>query len=366
MIFAGETMTLENSFKSDDDRWDAVVSSDRQANGVFFYAVKTTGVYCLPSCSSRPPKRSNVEFFLTSDQAESSGYRACKKCQPESFSGNRIPDAVVKACNLIDDARETPSLGEIALAVGLSPAYFHRLFKRTVGVTPKAYAANRRAERFREGLRGNQNVTKAMYDAGYVASSRCYESVGQDLGMTPTQYKRGGIGQTIEFAVVECSLGWVAVAATKRGICMIEFGDEADDLRNELAARFANAKLKEGGRVLLDRVSQVVAYVESPSQSLDLPLDIQGTVFQRKVWEALQGIPLGATATYAEIAEQIGRPTAARAVAGACAANELAVAIPCHRIVRNDGTLSGYRWGAGRKTELLEREAKATADMVGS
>jgi AraC family transcriptional regulator of adaptative response/methylated-DNA-[protein]-cysteine methyltransferase len=362
MIWVGEKMTSEILFQSDDDRWNAVVRNDLRANGVFFYAVKTTGVYCLPSCSSRPPKRSNVEFFGTSDQAEGKGYRACKKCKPESFSGNKIPDAVVQACNLIDNAEEPLSLDTVAEVVGLSPFYFHRLFKKTVGVTPKAYAATQRAERFREGLRGKQTVTEAIYDAGYGASSRCYETVGDNLGMTPTQYMKGGVGQTIQFAVVECSLGWVAVAATERGICMIEFGDDAEGLTKELAARFAEAKLRENEPMFLDWVSQVVAFVESPSQGLDLPLDIQGTVFQCKVWEALQRVPVGTTATYAAIAEQIGKPTAARAVAGACAANKLAVAIPCHRIVRNDGTMSGYRWGTGRKRELLDREAEATAE----
>lgn len=355
-------MTLETQFKSEDDYWNAIVGNDSRANGVFFYAVKTTGVYCLPSCSSRLPNRSNVEFFRTSNQAERKGYRACKRCKPESFSGNKIPDAVVHACNLIDNADKPLPLESLAQAVGLSPFYFHRLFKKTVGVTPRAYISARRAQRFRDGLQDKETVTEAMYDAGYRASSRCYETVGANLGMTPTQYKKGGIDQTIQFTVVECTLGWIAVAATERGVCSIEIGDDADDLRNDVAVRFAEAKLMEGSPTFLDWVSQVVAYVESPDDRLNLPIDIQGTVFQRKVWEALQRVPVGMTATYSEIADQIGKHTAVRAVAGACAANKLAVVIPCHRIVRNDGTIGGYRWGVERKRELLKREAGATAD----
>lgn len=366
IISVGEAMTKEDTFNSDDERWNAVVGRDCRADGVFLYAVKTTGIYCRPVCSSRPPKRSNVVYFETCDQAKRRGFRACKKCKPDTSSTNQAPKAVVEACNLMDDTEESLSLDELAAAVGLSPSYFHRLFKKTVGVTPKAYATARRAEQFREGLHRKQTVTEAMYEAGYGASSRCYEKVGQNLGMTPTQYKSGGVGQTIKFALLECYLGWVAVAATERGICMIEFGDDPDGLRREVAARFPKAELREDDPTFLEWVRQVVAYVETPSHGLDLPLDIQGTAFQRKVWETLRDVPVGTTATYAEIAQRIGKPTAVRAVAGACAANRLAVAIPCHRVVRGDGDVSGYRWGAKRKRELLEREAGATADAAES
>ncbi len=266
----------------------------------------------------------------------------------------------------MDDTDEPLSLDELATAVGLSPSYFHRLFKKTVGVTPKAYATARRTERFRSGLRRTRTVAEAMYEAGYGASSRCYEKVGQNLGMTPTQYKNGGDGQTIQFAVVECYLGWVAVAATGRGICMIEFGDTPEGLWEQLASRFPNADLREDDPAFSQLVGQVVAYVETPSNGLDLPLDIEGTAFQQKVWDALRRVPAGTTATYAEIAQRLGKPTAARAVASACAANKLAVAIPCHRVVRSDGDVSGYRWGSERKRELLKREATATPDTDAS
>ena len=359
-------MTTENTFKSNDERWNAVASRDCRADGIFFYAVKTTGVYCRPVCSSRAPKRSNVEFFSTCDQAERHGFRACKKCKPDTPSTSQIPDAVVRACNLFDDTEEPLSLGEVASAVGLSPSYFHRLFKETLGVTPKAYAAAQRAERFRKGLRGTQTVTEAMYGAGYGGSSRCYEKVGQNLGMTPTQYKTGGVGQAIQFALVECSLGWLVVAATERGVCMIEFGDEPESLKSELKTRFAKAELRDDDPTFSELVGRVVDYVEAPKHGLNLPLDIQGTVFQRKVWEALRDVPAGTTATYAEIAQRIGKPTAVRAVAGACSANKLAVAIPCHRIVRSDGSLSGYRWGVHRKRKLLKRESEASEEATRS
>lgn len=344
-------------FTDDNERWSALVNRDRRADGLFLYAVKTTGIYCRPTCPSRNPKRDNVEFFTTWDQAERHGYRACRKCKPAASSVSQIPDTVVEACRLIDESEEPPSLDRLAVLVGLSPSYFHRLFKKTVGITPRAYAAARRAERFREGLKRRPTVTQAMVEAGYGASSRCYEEVGQTLGMTPTQFKHGGVDQTIRFAVVECYLGWVAVAATERGICSIEFGDQPEELRENLTARFANADLREDDPAFLDWVRQVVDYVEAPDRGLDLSLDIRGTAFQRMVWEQLRAVPAGTTATYAEIAHRIGKPNAVRAVASACAANRLAVAIPCHRIVRKNGDVSGYRWGVERKRELIKREA---------
>jgi AraC family transcriptional regulator of adaptative response/methylated-DNA-[protein]-cysteine methyltransferase len=351
-------MSEIRSFTTDDQRWDAVTRRDRQADGSFLYGVKTTGVYCRPTCTSRLPKRSNVEFFATGAEARRVGYRACKKCQPEAAGSQRVPDVIVRACRLIEEAEEPPSLTELAEAVGLSPFYFHRLFKEAVGVTPRAYAAARRVERFRAGLREDQTVTRAMYGAGFASSSRCYEGSAEALGMTPGAYKNGGAGQAIRFAVARCYLGWVVVAATGRGVCLIEFGDTADRVRAEVAARFPRAELREAGAEFGEYVEQVLAFLEAPGQGLDLPLDIQGTAFQRRVWEALRAIPAGTTATYGEIAERIGQPTAVRAVARACAANRLAVAIPCHRVVRGDGELSGYRWGGGRKRELLDRERR--------
>lgn len=360
MILVETPMMKTSDYATDDERWNAVEGRDGQADGAFLYAVKTTGVFCRPACSSRLPNRANVEFFPTCEQAERGGYRACKKCKPKAAAA--IPDAVLRACRLIEKADEPPTLEALAAAVGLSPFYFHKLFKSVVGVTPKAYAAARRAERFREGLKEGQTVTEAIHDAGFGSSSRCYENVGDELGMTPTEYRGGGAGQSIRLAVVECRLGWLAVAATERGVCMIEFGDTPDAVRAEAVARFPNAALHDGDDEFRRWVAVVVQRIEMPGRAVELPLDVRGTAFQRKVWEALRAIPAGATATYSEIAERIGKPSAARAVAGACAANQLAVVIPCHRVVRSGGSLSGYRWGADRKRRLLEREGVTLDD----
>jgi AraC family transcriptional regulator, regulatory protein of adaptative response / methylated-DNA-[protein]-cysteine methyltransferase len=358
---AGEqTMIGAASFTTNDQRWQALVSRKRHADGLFLYGVKTTGVYCRPACSSRLPNRNNVRFFSTWADAERSGYRACKKCQPKSTRSVHVPEAVVRACQMIEAAERLPSLAELAAAVGLSEFYFHRRFKQVVGVTPKAYAAAQRIERLRVGLRQRQPITQAIFGAGFVSSSRCYESAADNLGMTPSDYKKGGAGQTIRFALAECYLGWLLVAATDRGICMIQLADTPDCLRSELATRFPEAELRENESDFREWVDQVVTFIEASDDCLQLPLDIQGTAFQRRVWEALQAIPAGATTTYSEIAAQIGRPSAVRAVARACAANELAIAVPCHRVVRADGHLSGYRWGIERKKALLAREAAHT------
>jgi AraC family transcriptional regulator of adaptative response/methylated-DNA-[protein]-cysteine methyltransferase len=357
MIPVETNMTITHDYSTDDERWNAVRERDGRADGAFLYAVKTTGVFCRPTCPSRLPNRANVEFFTTCELAVRGGYRACRKCKPTS-APKGVPDAVLRACRLMDGAGEPPSLEALAGAVGLSPFYFHKLFKAVVGVTPKAYAAARRVERFRDGLEAEQTVTQAMYGAGFGSSSRCYEGVGDNLGMTPTEYRGGGAGKSIRLAVVGCRLGWVAVAATERGVCLIEFGNSPDALRAGATARFPKAAVDGGDPEFRRWVEQVVEQIEAPGHVADLPLDIQGTAFQRKVWEALRAIPAGTTATYKEIAQRIGRPAAVRAVARACAANPLAVAIPCHRVVRSDGDLGGYRWGVGRKAELLRREGE--------
>jgi AraC family transcriptional regulator of adaptative response/methylated-DNA-[protein]-cysteine methyltransferase len=345
-------------FGTSDQRWEALVRRDRQADGAFFYAVKTTGVYCRPICSARRPNRNNVEFFSSSADAERAGYRACRRCRPQQMSNlSPMLAAIARACEIIEDAEEAPSLTALAAAVGFSPFHFQRLFKETVGVTPKAYAVARRTRRFQEGLRENRTVTQAMVDAGFGSSSRCYQGVADHLGMTPSEYRNGGAGQHVRYARVPCDLGWLLVAATARGICAIEFADHRDDLRDTLAARFPAADLREEDSEWTEWVATVLAFLDQPGRRLDLPLDIQGTAFQRRVWQALQAVPPGTTATYADIARKIGHPAAARAVAGACAANPVAVAIPCHRIVRGDGGLGGYRWDLRRKRTLLEREA---------
>ncbi len=342
----------------DEERWQAVKRRDPAFDGEFLFAVRTTGVYCRPSCASRPAKRENVSFFKTGAEAEKAGYRACKRCRPDRLGA---PDpqvqAVAQACERIEQAEEAPKLAELAARAGLSPYHFHRVFKAITGVTPKAYAAETRARRAADKLRTAETVTEAIYDAGFNSSSRFYENTDARLGMTPGAVRRGGAGVLIRFAVGEASLGAVLVAATDKGVCAITLGDDPHALVRDLQDRFPNADF-EGGDPEFERlVAEVVGLVEAPGQRLDLPLDIRGTAFQQKVWAALQAIPPGRTATYAEIARAIGQPKAVRAVAQACGANPLAVAIPCHRVVRSDGDLSGYRWGVERKRKLIEREA---------
>ena len=342
----------------DEERWHAVTRRDPVFDGKFFFAVRTTGVYCRPSCASRPAKRENVSFFLTVAEAEKAGFRACKRCRPDKLGApDPQVEAVKRACERIEQAEEAPKLAELAAGAGLSPYHFHRVFKAITGVTPKAYAAETRARRAADKLRTAETITEAIYDAGYNSSSRFYESTAARLGMTPSAVKRGGEGARIRFAVGQASLGAVLVAATKKGVCAIMLGDDAHALVRELQDRFPNAEF-EGGDAKFERtVAEVVGLVEAPGQRLDLPLDIRGTAFQQKVWAALRAIPPGKTATYQDIARAIGQPKAVRAVAQACGANPLAVAIPCHRVVRTDGDVSGYRWGVERKRKLIDREA---------
>ncbi len=357
---------IDPVFETDNQRWDALVQRDRQADGAFFYAVKTTGVYCRPMCSSRLPNRTNVEFFPSRIAAEGAGYRACRRCHPQQVNPSPRPEAIAQACRLIEESEQPPSLAVLAATVGFSPFHFQRLFKKSVGVTPKAYAVACRTRRFQGELRAARTVTQALYAAGYGSSSRCYEKAAAHLGMTPAEYRNGGAGKHVRYARVECYLGWVLVAATERGLCSIAFGDHRDGLRDELTVRFPAAELREDDSELGGWVERVLALLDEPGRGLDLPLDIQGTAFQRRVWQALQAIPAGSTATYTEIARKIGKPASARAVARACAANPVAVAVPCHRIVRSDGGLGGYRWELRRKRMLLAREAAQRAEPAAS
>ncbi len=342
----------------DEERWQAVKRRDRAFDGAFVFAVRTTGIYCRPSCASRPARRENVAFFTNVAEAEKAGYRACKRCRPDKLGA---PDpqvqAVSQACERIERAEEAPKLAELAATAGLSPYHFHRVFKAITGVTPKAYTAETRARRASDKLRTAETVTEAIYDAGFNSSSRFYENTAARLGMTPGAVRRGGAGTVIRFAVGEASLGAVLVAATDKGVCAITLGDDPEALVRDLQDRFPRAELKGGDAEFERMVAEVVGLVEAPGQRLDLPLDIRGTVFQQRVWAALSAIPAGATATYTEIACAIGQPKAVRAVAQACGANPLAIAIPCHRVVRADGDLSGYRWGVERKRKLIAREA---------
>jgi AraC family transcriptional regulator, regulatory protein of adaptative response / methylated-DNA-[protein]-cysteine methyltransferase len=345
---------------TDNDRWTAVSERRLEADGAFYYSVKTTGVYCRPSCPSRRPRRENVGFHLTSDDAERAGFRPCRRCRPnEATRSTRYAAVVAQACRLIDGAEEEPSLETIARAVGLSRFHFHRVFRAVTGITPKAYAAARRAHRVREALPTQTTITEAVYEAGFNSSGRFYADVSATLGMRPAAFRSGGAGERIRFAVTECTLGALLVAATDRGVCAIELGDDPAALVRNLERRFSRADLVGGDAAFEILVAKVVALVERPSATMNLPLDVRGTAFQQQVWQALRQTAPGTTVTYTDIAKRIGLPKSVRAVARACASNPAAVAIPCHRVVRQDGALSGYRWGVDRKRALLQREADA-------
>ncbi len=343
---------------TDDERYAAVARRDGAFDGQFYYGVQTTGVYCRPSCAARLALRLNVSFHPTCDAAERAGFRPCKRCRPREASQQERYAAIVgRACRLIDQAEDVPSLEDIAREVGVSPFHFHRMFKRVTGITPRGYADARRAARLRDGLGSSGSVTDAIYGAGFNAPSRFYEGATERLGMAPSAYRKGGVDASIRFAVAQCSLGAILVASTDRGVCAISFGDDPDALVRDLQDRFVKAELVGGDAAFETLVARVVGFVEAPGLGLDLPLDIRGTAFQQRVWTALLAIPAGTTASYARVAAEIGAPSAVRAVAHACATNTLAVAIPCHRVVRSDGGLSGYRWGVERKRALLDREA---------
>jgi AraC family transcriptional regulator of adaptative response/methylated-DNA-[protein]-cysteine methyltransferase len=336
-----------------DPRWSVV--ANRDPDGRFVYAVKTTGVYCRPGCASRLPNPRNVAFYATWGEAERAGFRACHRCRPNE-PGAPHTALVAAACRSIAEADAPPSLDALAAAANMSRFHFHRVFKKATGLTPKAYAAAHRAQRMRESLAGANSVTEAIYDAGFNSAGRFYEKSNEVLGMTPRAFRNGGLDVEITFAIGACSLGAVLVARSKKGICAILLGDNRDALTRDVQDLFPKAKLIGGDAEFEALVAQVVGFVDAPQQSLDLPLDIRGTAFQQCVWQALRKIPVGETASYAEIARRIGAPKAARAVARACVENTIAVAIPCHRVVRNDGAISGYRWGVARKRALLAKE----------
>lgn len=346
------------AYSSDEERWQAVVGRDARADGVFYYSVRTTGVYCRPSCAARLARRENVRFYVSPAEAERAGFRACKRCRPNRAAlAEEHAAAVEKACRLIEEAEEIPALEALAAAAGMSRFHFHRVFKEVTGLTPRAYAAASRGRRVREELRRRDTVTEAIYGAGFNSNGRFYAAARELLGMTPTKFRSGGDGAAIHFAVGECSLGAILVAATEKGVCAIHLGDDPERLVRDLQDRFPKAELVGGDREFERLVAEVVGFVEMPAKGLDLPLDLRGTAFQERVWRALREVPAGTTTTYAEVAQRIGMPRAVRAVAGACAANDLAVAIPCHRVVRTDGALSGYRWGVERKRALIDRES---------
>jgi AraC family transcriptional regulator of adaptative response/methylated-DNA-[protein]-cysteine methyltransferase len=350
-------------YASDDLRWNAVVQRDANADGKFYYSVKTTGVYCRPSCAARLALRKNVAFYDSCDEAERAGFRPCKRCQPngpalaEEYAGK-----IATACRLIETAEKFPNLDALAKAAAMSKFHFHRVFTKITGLTPKAYAKANRAQRMREELSKRNTVTEAIYGAGFNSNGRFYAESSRMLGMMPKNFQRGGTGETIRFAVGECSLGAILVAASEKGVCAISLGNNPDELVKTLQDNFPKAQLIGGDKSFERVVAKVVGFVEAPKVGLDLPLDVRGTAFQRRVWKALCEIPVGATASYSDVAKRIGSPESVRAVASACAANNIAVAIPCHRVLRLGGGISGYRWGVERKRALLdlERDDKLT------
>jgi AraC family transcriptional regulator of adaptative response/methylated-DNA-[protein]-cysteine methyltransferase len=351
------TKEKRQQFATDETRWRALMKKDARGDGKFWYAVKTTGVFCRPSCPSRQPNRENVAFYTTITDAEKAGFRACKRCDPKGIGlAGRHADAVAIACRLIEQADELPSLEQIAETAKLSPGYFHRIFKAATGLTPKEYANGHRAGRVKTVLPQMGTVTEAIYESGFNSNGRFYAGSTKMLGMKPSEYRNGGTGNTIRFAVGESSLGSILVAASQKGVCAIFLGDDPDLLARNLQNQFPKADIIGGDAEFENLVAQVVGFVESPGVGLKLPLDIRGTAFQQRVWKELQRVSLGETISYSELANRIKLPKSVRAVAQACGANTLAVAIPCHRVVRTDGDISGYRWGVARKKKLLALE----------
>jgi AraC family transcriptional regulator, regulatory protein of adaptative response / methylated-DNA-[protein]-cysteine methyltransferase len=351
------------AFSDDAQRWHALTQRDERADDVFLYGVKTTGVYCRPTCASRRPRRENVEFFASTLEAEQAGYRPCKRCLPNATSPHEQRVAMIRrVCSLMEESEGPPALHDLAAAAGMSVSHFHRVFKEILGLTPKQYATALRRRRLQGGLAQGAAITEAIYDAGFNSSSRFYEKSTELLGMTPTRYKRGAPDLRLRVAVTRSFLGLTLVAATDQGICFIAFGDSPRTLLEHLRRRFPNAQLDQDDPGFAHWVAKVTAFIETPTQCMDLPLDIQGTAFQQRVWKALQEIPPGTTRSYTQVAAAIGKPKAVRAVARACASNRIAVAIPCHRVIRSDGDLGGYRWGLARKQVLLQREQTHTGE----
>jgi len=346
---------------SDDaQRWKSVLARNAARDGQFVYAVSTTGVYCRPSCASRRPRRDNVEFFLTTEQAERAGYRACLRCRPKSVTGNPHAEGVKAICRYIEQHLDEPlTLGRLGKAFHQSPFHLQRRFKAALGITPREYADSCRLRQLKRNLQSGDSVTRAMYDAGYGSSSRLYERTASQLGMTPDKYRRGAIAAAIRYTCADSPLGRMLIAATDRGICSIQFARTDGELLEGLKREFPFAGRKADKSGLASWVSALLEHMRGRELNSALPLDIRATAFQRTVWAYLQSIPFGETKSYSQVAKAIGRPTAARAVARACATNPVAVEIPCHRIVREDGSMGGYRWGLERKKSLLALEQNA-------
>jgi AraC family transcriptional regulator, regulatory protein of adaptative response / methylated-DNA-[protein]-cysteine methyltransferase len=354
---AASTM-IESTRVSESDAWTAVATRDASYDGAFVYAVRTTGVYCRPSCSSRQPRRENVGFFSSADEAENAGFRACKRCRPRSSKVGSRSDIVERAIAYLEEhASERTTLDTVAAAVGSSPFHLQRTFKREVGVSPKAYQDAKRMERLKAQLRTGDTVTRATFEAGFGSSRAVYDKAPSGLGMTPAKYRRGGAGVRIRYGVAKSALGWVLVASTEKGVCAVSFGGSERDLEEDLRGEFPSAEIERESREMSGWLREILSFVNGERSDLSLPTDLSGTEFQLRVWKALQQIPYGATRTYREVAEQIGEPRSARAVARACATNRAALVVPCHRVVGQGGKLAGYRWGVERKRRLLERES---------
>jgi AraC family transcriptional regulator of adaptative response/methylated-DNA-[protein]-cysteine methyltransferase len=336
------------------NKWQQVIARDARQDGRFVFAVRTTGIYCRPSCPSRRPRRDSVEFFANPNEAECAGYRACLRCKPTQISEQAL--TVAKTRQLLDSADGAVTLAELSHRVGLSPFHLQRLFKRATGLSPREYQTARRMQHVRSGLRRGDDVTTALYDAGFGSPSRLYEKAPRQLGMTPGEYRRGGAGTDIRFTVTPTPLGRMLVAATQRGLCAVRFGESASELERGLHEEFPAATLRRDDAGVRDYLEALQAAIRGERTSIDLPLDLRATAFQQKVWDALKRIPSGETRSYTDVAREIGSPAAVRAVARACATNPVAVAVPCHRVIRSDGGISGYRWGVRRKQKLLERE----------
>jgi len=338
--------------------WLAIQTRDADFDGLFYYGVRTTGVFCRPACSSRRPRRANVSYFALPEAARAAGFRACLRCRPDE-THPRDPQAelVQSVCRLIERAtEERPNLDAVGEQLKLSRSHLQRLFKKLLGITPREYAEALRIDRFKGRVREGRSVTDAMYEAGYGSSSRLYEKASAQLGMTPATYRKGGQGMTIRYTIAASPLGLLLVAATERGVCSVQLGDKSEELASGLHAEFPRADIQVDESGLRPQVRALLDYLEGQQPHPDLPLDVQGTAFQKRVWEELRRIPPGQTASYGEIAGRIGQPSAARAVARACATNPVALVTPCHRVVGQDGSISGYRWGVARKRKLLERE----------
>ena len=341
-----------------DPRWAQVLARAPAADGHFVYSVRSTGVFCRPSCGARSPRPENVAFHASAADAQAAGFRPCRRCRPDQPPlAEQHAARIAELCRFIESAEAPPSLAELAARAGLSRHHLHRVFKAITGLTPRDYAAAHRARRLRDELGRSASITDAILNAGYPSTGRFYAHSTEVLGMTPTTWRAGGADTDIRFAIGQCTLGAILVAASPRGVCAIALGDDPEQLAHDLQNRFPHARLIGAERDFEDWVARVVGFVEAPGSGLELPLDIRGTAFQQRVWQALRAIPPGTTLSYTELARRLGVPQSCRAVASACAANPLALVIPCHRVVRSDGGLAGYRWGLERKGELIKREA---------